>query len=546
MNCLSRMLTACLLTSLLCLSPATHAQTAVPKALIVYDAPSGDAYEKLGFSYAIMLRNLLGHFQAKVDMIPAQSYAAKQIENYDATFYLGSYYNNPLPASFMQDVMATNKTVVWFKYNIWELAWNPAYTFTQRYGVSFAGLRGLNAAPTSTAPNPGFFDDVSYKGKDFIKQYAYNSSTGAILADPDIGVMTVSDATKAASTITIKNSVTGEVAPYSIKAGNLWYIADIPLSYIGPRDRYLVFADQLHDILGINHAENHQAMVRLEDVSALVSVANMKTLTDYLYSKKIPFSIATIPLYVDALGKYNNGVPQTIPLSQATNLKKALNYALPRGGEIIEHGYTHQYAAIPNLIDAVSADDFEFWLATNNTPVPEDSFLWAAGRMTQGKTDLIANGYLPVAWETPHYQGSALANKAAASLFSKTNHRAVYYTADTPNFNAAQSKDFWAGQFFPYTIYQDYYGQKIIPENLGNVEYNISNIDPSSNITYTWQDIYTNAQYAMVIRDGFASFFFHPFWLDPSLKLPAFSDFQKIITGITGLGYKWTTPGKQP
>jgi len=48
------------------------------------------------------------------------------------------------------------------------------------------------------------------------------------------------------------------------------------------------------------------------------------------------------------------------------------------------------------------------------------------------------------------------------------------------------------GQIFPYQIISDYYGQRVLPESLGNIEYNISNIDPTSNYNYTWQDIVTN------------------------------------------------------
>ena len=39
-----------------------QAQTVAPKTLVLYDAPPGTEFEKLGMGYAIMLRNLLGHF----------------------------------------------------------------------------------------------------------------------------------------------------------------------------------------------------------------------------------------------------------------------------------------------------------------------------------------------------------------------------------------------------------------------------------------------------------------------------------------------------
>jgi uncharacterized protein YdaL len=178
--------------------------------------------------------------------------------------------------------------------------------------------------------------------------------------------------------------------------------------------------------------------------------------------------------------------------------------------------------------------------------VAEDSVEWVRGRLAAGITDLRSNGYNPVAWEMPHYQGSAIANRTAGTMFSTTYQRVVYYTADKPNFFAPTGKDFAVGQIFPYVIQKDYYGQRVLPENLGNIEYDIHTIDPTSNFNYTADDIITNAKYAKAVRDGFASFFFHPFWLEPEVGTPGFADFQKTIDGITALGYTWVAPSKLP
>jgi uncharacterized protein YdaL len=282
--------------------------------------------------------------------------------------------------------------------------------------------------------------------------------------------------------------------------------------------------------------------VRLEDVGAMVSVQAMKTLSDYLSSKKVPYSIATIPRYVDGLGIYNGGVRQEVNLSQATNLKKALDYARQRGGEIVMHGFTHQYGTMRNPHTGVSGDDYEFWNIVDNAPFPEDSIAWASGRLYNGLQDLRANGYTPVAWEAPHYHTSALTAKSAPLLFPTTYQRVVYFTADKPNFFAPVAKDFGVGQFYPYIIRKDYYGQYVLPENLGNIEYDISTIDPTSNYNYTADDILTNAKYALAVRDGFASYFFHPFWLEPELGVPGFEDFKKTVEGITQLGFTWVAP----
>ena len=520
----------------------TTTTTTGPNVLVLYDAPVGTEYDKLGMAYAIMLRNLLGHFDANVTLAPVQKYSTGAVNAYDATFYLGGIYDHALPATFLSDAATTTKTLVWMKYNIWQLAWNTTYNFTANRGVAFHGLRGLNAWPSSTNPQPGFFDTVQYKNRNFVKYFTYDSTTGAVASDPDLGVTSITDPAKAAVVVPVANPKSGEVAPYILRSGNFWYVADMPFSFIGPRDRYLVFSDILHDMLGIQHAENHRAIVRLEDVGALVSPDAMNTLSNYLSSKKIRFGIAVIPHYKDPLGIYNGGVPMDVPLSKAVDLKAALNYAVTKGGEIVMHGYTHQYGNMRNPHTGISGDDYEFWDIVANKPVPEDSSAWAKGRLAAGLKQLKDAGYTPIAWETPHYHASPLSSKVVPSLFSNTWQRVVYFTADKPNLFAGVGKDFAVGQIFPYVVNKDYYGQRVWPENLGNIEYDIREIDPTSFYNYTWQDIVTNADYALAVRDGFASFFFHPFWLEPELGTPGFEDFKKAIEGITNLGYKWVAP----
>ena len=510
-----------------------------PKTLILYDNPPNSEFSKLGMVFGIMLKNLMGHFDSDAELLPVQDYAAGQINGYDATFYLGSYYGNPLPAAFLKDVSTSRKTVVWFKHNLSQLAWNPAYGFPARFGFKFSGLRSMNATPTAANPAPGFFDTIGYKGLPFVKHYVFNPATGVISADPDIGVTSVVDAAKAQVVVPVTNPKTGETAPYVMRSGNFWYVADMPFSFIGPRDRYLVLCDLLHDMLGVNHAESHQALVRLEDVGAKVSVQAMKTLTDYLYGKKVPFSIAVIPRYEDPLGVFNGGVAQTIALAEATNLKAAIDYALPRGAEVVMHGYTHQYSNVRNPHTGVSGHDYEFWNITANAPVAEDSTAWALDRLNAGLAELKRSGYTPVAWETPHYQASALASRAMAQVFDTTYQRVVYFTADQPSFKPGPNKDFGMGQIFPYVIHKDYYGQRVLPESLGNIQYDMGILDSTASAMNSWQDIVTNAAYGKTVRDGFASFFFHPFLLEPAAHAPGYEDFQNMIDGITALGYSW-------
>ena len=253
-----------------------------------------------------------------------------------------------------------------------------------------------------------------------------------------------------------------------------------------------MICDILHDILQTNAPVNHRALVRLEDLDAYHD--EFDAAADELHVLEADSVHDGHHPVTDPNGYYNGGVPETIHLAQATGLKRALNYALLRGGSIVMHGYTHQYDSTPNLLNAVSGSDYEFWYAVQNRPVDEDSVQWAEGRMADGLLEFTLNGYKIVGWAAPQYQMSPAASSATALTFPTTFQRAVYYTSTKPQLGTGAANLFGRA-VFPYIINADYYGQRIIPENLGSVQYNICNVDPFSCITYTWQQIVTNAQY---------------------------------------------------
>jgi uncharacterized protein YdaL len=518
-----------------------------PKVLVLYDRPLGTSQEKLAFSYAVMLGNLLGHFDAQVTLLPTASYTAGMIESRDATFYMGATHESPLPEAFLEDVARTGKPFVWFKYNIWKLAANRAWGLRENRGIEVHGLRSFNSKPSPQNPAPGFFDTVTYKGLPFVKFYRYDPKTDVLLADPDVGHVSIVDPSKAKVVAQMRNTKTGETAPYVVRSGSFWYVADAPLSFIGPRDRYMVLADLLHDMLGVDHAEEHKAMVRLEDLHAMGNPKGTREVVDYLHGKKIPFSMAVIPRYEDPLGAYNRGTALTVPLSRARKFRETLDYGVARGGEIVAHGYTHQYRDQPNGSNGTSGEDYEFWNIVTNTPVAEDSVEWARGRLQAALEELRSNGYTPVAWTTPHYHASAATSRAVPQVFGTTYQRAVYYTADKPDLNAVIARDYAMHQFYPYPIARDYYGQRVIPENLGNIQFNVGGVpfrlgpmaDPS--LGYSADDILLNARYALVVRDGYLSFFFHPFLLNVGDDR-GWNELTKTVEGINRLGVKWTSP----
>lgn len=537
-----------------------------PRTLVLYDQPMGQPYQNLGKAYAIMLANLLGHWQAQVETMPAHRYQAGSVERFDAIFYLGAWFDHPLPSSLLADLTATRRTVVWFKYNLWQLARQPGFDLSARMGWRLIANRGLEGSPGAATPD--FFDTVHYRGEALRKYYAWSASSGTIHADPDIGLVEITDPARARTLATIENRARGEQAPYVVQAGNFWYVADLPFSYIGPRDRYLAFADILHEILGESASAAlaqrddaaPAALVRLEDVHALTSVQHLRTLTDRLSgwtdpasgtASPIPFSIGLIPRYRDPLGRNNNGLPLDIRLRQATGLRTELAHAVAKGAALLMHGYSHQYLHLLNPHSAVSGDDFEFWDIAGNEPLSVDSPLDWRRRIDQGIREIANAGLTAFAFETPHYQASPNAYRAIAERFPVAYERAVYYTGDRPRLNTtANDRDFAVGQFFPYVIARDWYGRKVLPENLGNIEFDIRDIDPTSNCEYRWQDLTENARVLRaVVRNGIASFFFHPFWLE-TFRRPdgtaylydGLDEFERVLTGLHELGYRFVDP----
>src|SRR5881296_2035915 len=114
----------------LALVSGARSQTSTNNQVLILHDASGQ-YGWIGGLHARMLANLMGHFKLGVKFVPVDSYRPGDIERYRATFYLGSVFDNPLPAAFKRDVMAATKPVCWFNFNLWQIADS---TFQSKYG----------------------------------------------------------------------------------------------------------------------------------------------------------------------------------------------------------------------------------------------------------------------------------------------------------------------------------------------------------------------------------------------------------------------------
>jgi uncharacterized protein YdaL len=526
----------------------TWGATGAATTLVVYDTTN--TWGWLGELYAIGAGNLATHF-GTVTAEPVVDYVSGQVNSYTTTIYIGSTYNEPIPQTFLNDVLSTTKPVIWIGDNVWQLT-----------GSSGSAADTAFEAAYGWDPSSSYFDtadtipSVSYKSQTLTRN---TLNTGGVLAPhittaSQVKVLASANCATAAGAATNCNAIaqsTGTSFPWAINSGNLMYIGEVPLSYISLTDRYLAFADLLFDDLAPTATSSHEALVRLEDLSPESSSSNLTTWAAYLKSQGVPFSMAVIPDYLDPNGYYNNGVPVSETLAQSPAMVSALKTAVSDGGTIIEHGYTHQYSNIANPFTGVTGDDFEFYRTQCSTtatapynyvlpcsdsdyvieegPVPGDSQSWAANRITTGRALFSAAGLAtPTIWETPHYAASA-ADYAGIDQTYKTRYDEELFFGGELSGGAINYSHVF-GQFFPYEVH-DLYGTTIIPENLGDYE----PVAEFGNSTRTAQNIITEAQANLAVTQGVASFFIHSDY-DPISVL------EQVVTGLKALGYTFVSP----
>jgi uncharacterized protein YdaL len=494
--------------------PATRVSTGAwaassERLLVVYDYWS--EYKFIGELYARQTKDLLSHFGWEVDMVPVQNYQAGMIGSHRATVYLGVFYDTEMPAAFTSDVMNATKPVCWTGYNLWKLAWTPNWDYNSAFESKF-GLRFQYM-------DEGF-SAVTYKSTTLYKQ------------DPYAARMKVLNSTKAQVVSRLKAD-DGTTPPYIVKAGNLWVVGDNPLSsvqysYVDGHDRTLAFCDVLHDVVNSGIAPSQKAFVRIEDVSASADPALLRKIADILKAENVPFVVSTIPFYRDPLGYWNYGEPYEITLDQATEVLSALKYMQSKGGQIIMHGYTHQYNDERNFNSGVSGDDWEFFRLVSDEnggsipygPVWEDSTEWVNDRLDKGLEILSKAGLgRPTGWLTPHYLASATDYAAFATRFDYSLCPPVHYSIDAAGYL------YYQPLFSPYPI-KDEYGTTRLPETLSYISPSEPNMMPAQQIN--------RAKAMKVVRDGWAGMYFHPF-LDPALLRTA-------VRGVKAQGFTFVNP----
>jgi uncharacterized protein YdaL len=326
----------------------------------------------------------------------------------------------------------------------------------------------------------------------------------------------------------------GSTFPWALRSRNLTYVGEMPYRYTSETDRVLVFADLLFDALAPRAPVRHRALVRLEDINPVSDAAELRRDADYLHSQGIPFGFGVSPYYRDPQG--HEDPPHELLLHDSPKVVAAIRYLERKGGVLVEHGYTHQWDGGSNPYDGMTGDDVEFYRVTESKggqiddvgPLPEDTVAWTEHRVVAANREFAAAGIAPPSiFEFPHYTASVNAYRAVAHRFPVRWERSDYF----PGLLGGGPIEYrhLEGQFFPYAVH-DVYGNKVLPENLGSIA-------PSTWHTYKQRlprDLVRAARANLVVRDGFASFYFHPFLDLRYLK--------QTVEGIEAAGYTFVSP----
>jgi uncharacterized protein YdaL len=423
------------------------------------------------------LAQLLGHFNTIVSIKSVSSYKAHEINQFDYLFYVGVSEGNHPTSILIKDILTSNKPVIWLNTGITEL---------------------LSSSETQNRYGFGINKHMEISEFDAVKTNSYTYTKG----NSEINLIQIKDRKKVEIWADAFSSSSKAQTPYMVKSGNLVYVADLPFLGAKVTDRYLLFADKLHEILNELHPESHMAVLRIEDVTPLYEPVKLRQVADFLSEKGIPFLVAVVPFYVNPQENIK------VSLSDRPELVDALKYMVSNGGSVVMHGTTHQYTG-------VTANDGEFWDAVNSKPLPDENPEEYAKKIEMGLDEFVKNGLYPIAWETPHYMASA----AFFTVVSKYFSTVVEQRMSIDEFNY--------GQYFPYLINKDLYGQKIIPENLGYVPLKPDIQDSRDAV----QVLIRNAESIRQVRDGVAGCFFHPF-LDIELL-------KTLVNGITSKGFSF-------
>lgn len=425
------------------------------KTYVIYDSQT-----RFGGTYPLVsaLIEHLGHFELDCRPLAFQDWQPGKLNDAELVVYVG-LKDAVLPAGLLQE-MARAPRVIWFERNIEQLA---GYLHWQDFR-----LEGISNG----------WSFIHFKNDIF-----FNDWMNVVIAQPGQNAQIFA---------TVKNIAT--VRPLAWQRDNVYYCGflDIDQSYMVTLSRLLhQFIPNNHD-----HAAGHRVLLRIEDVSPIVSPEAIGAVIAAIRKYNIPFSIGVIPVGVTGDDKW-------VYLHERPKLVKVLKEAQEAGASIIMHGYTHQ-----NKYSPKTGEGYEFWNARDDKPM-EDDEAFTSERLEAGIAELIRCGLIPVAFEPPHY------------AMSETGYKVLsrYFNIFSGQIQMSDKSD-QISLSLPYMATSTYLnGMVVIPENMGYYD----------GKTFLVEHMLRSSEQILDIQDGFACFFYHGYL--PPDKLPL------IIEGLQKQGY---------
>lgn len=500
-------------------------QTSGSRTLVLCDSVGAAPDVADAETHAIVAANLATHF-GRAQTMPMKDYTVDAMQGYDLVVYIGVSSGEVIPDAFHTDMLRGDVPVLWAGHNIADVANgsdNAHRRFIDTYGWDPVASR------TSEAPS---IDGIVYNGRALTR----NGELSGPITVPDI----VND-----DVVEVLASTTGEpVEPWAVRSSNLTYIGENPLTYVDETNRYLAFADLYFDLLAPGTPPSRQAAVRLEDVDAAANPADLRAITDFLADRGIPFQVAVVPFRVAKSPRTDQDSWIGLSLADRPAVVKELRHMQERGGTLIQHGTTHQFATLKNPYSGSSGADFEFYRAqcsrtagptfeiepcvndshiVDTGPVGSDTVDGWVERLEEGRQVFhdLDLGDVDI-FETPHYLASSNAYAAMAKVYPYRYERSHYFPGQLGSEQAPYQRA--RDQFFPYTVH-DLYGSTVLPENLGN----ITEAEQNNHAVRDPAFIIAGAEANLAVRQSTASFFYHPFLGVEQLR--------ETVDGIEDLGY---------
>jgi len=216
------------------------------------------------------LAALLGHFHAVATVQGVEDYVPHSLHAYDRVFYIGFNARNRVPEKFLADVLEDAVPVTWMHTGFIEFS--STHNLDKRFGFHVSQIDSM-----------GGFSVIEHEHASFTKD------------EPNLNVVIITDRTRVRVLAQAVSPRTKRRLPYIVQSGKFTYVADSPFASTSPTDRYLLFADLLHDLLDEQHEESHSAIIRIEDVDPLENPDKLRDIADILSARDIPFLVVVGP-----------------------------------------------------------------------------------------------------------------------------------------------------------------------------------------------------------------------------------------------------------